>query len=145
MAAPRIYLCATEWIGVLTGEEGSERTRDLIDRAKRGQFEIIGSELLRAEVLSPGALDLLDQSVRIWASVDRRVALRVAEQRIALRSAGWAAGDRRTPDLIHVATAVVAGVEAFISTDPGARSAADHQGLAAYNRPDYPSGEFDLS
>lgn len=133
---PRIYLCATEWVGLLNGEQGAETVQALVDRASAGEFEIVGSELLYAEVLHHDGEALLDRAVRIWAAVDHRVALRTRAARLEAIADGRSA---KTPDLIHVATAELAQVAAFITTDDTCRTLAAHVGVPAFNRGEYPT------
>lgn len=138
----RVYLCATEWIGILRNEAGCGMTQQILD--EHDSYEIFGSELLRAEVLDTGGEELLDAGVRVWVPMTRRVAVRARAMRLEL--AGKAGGSgKHTPDVIHVASALEAGVSAFISTDTTCREVAERFGLTAYDRPEYPAGQLSLT
>jgi hypothetical protein len=138
---PRIYLCATEWLGLLNGEPGARDVQALIDRASKGAFDVVGSELLYVEVLATGSEELLAAGVRTWAALDHRVAMKVREYRLRALSDSRPIKNM-TPDIIHIATAAVADVEAFITSDGACRSLAAYYGLPAYDRGQFPEGEL---
>lgn len=134
---PWIYLCASEWLALLMGEDGAHAVRTLVERSSAGQFDIVGSELLYVEVLAPSGDELLSAGVRTWASLDHRVALRAREFRLRALEDGRSIKGM-TPDIIHIATAAIAGVEAFITNDKACRSLAEHFELEAYDRASIP-------
>jgi predicted nucleic acid-binding protein len=138
---PRIYLCATEWIGVLQDEPNARQVEALIERANNGAYDIVASELLFIEVLAENGDELLRAGVRTWAALDHRVAMKARELRLQAQDNGHQVS-RHTPDLIHIATAHVAGVEAFITTDGKCRTLAEESGLAAYDRGEFPPDEL---
>jgi predicted nucleic acid-binding protein len=111
-------------------------TQALLDRAGGGDWEIVGSILLFAEVLGPGGAELLSGSVRTWVTIERDVIMMVREFRQRAIAEQRSAG--KVPDLIHIATAVLAGAQAFISTDSDCRELAERHGLNAFDRGKYP-------
>lgn len=140
---PPIYLCATEWIGILDSEDGHDGIKTLLVRAKAGHWEIVGSILLFAEVLGQGGAELLNDNVRPWVTIERDVIMMVRDFRQSAKADGLSVG--RIPDLIHIATAVIAGAQAFISTDSKCRDLAERHGLRAFNRGQYPADELPLT
>lgn len=147
---PRIYLCATEWCAVLADEEGAAAVAQLLVRARAGEFEVVGSELLRIEVLNlrtgtsddaDKAEEFLEANVRTWAAMDRRVAGLARALRVEMALAGENLKGM-TPDLIHVATAMVGQVDAFITDDGDCRSVADRARLDSFGRGEYPPGQL---
>lgn len=133
---PRIYLCSSEWLGLLLNEAGARDVQALLSLASTS-YDVVGSELLYVEVLAPGSEALLASGVRTWAAMDHVVAMKVRsfrQQAIASRRSIA----RMTPDLIHIATAAVAGVDAFITSDSRCRELASHFGLSAFDRGEFP-------
>lgn len=139
---PRIYLCSTEWFALLNGEEGSDLVKDLVNRAQKGAFQIVGSQMLRIEVHSEDGRELLNTAVKIWSSVDLRVAERATEIRTYLMNNSDRDFRRQTADIIHLATASIADVEAFITSDQWLRKTAEKFDVPAYDRGGYPVGEM---
>jgi len=123
------------------GEPGAQAVKALVDRAKSGEFDIVGSELLYVEVLAEGSEELLAAGVRTWAAIDHRVAMQVREFRLRALSEERPIRNM-TPDIIHMATAVVAGAEAFITSDTACKALAEYFGLPAFGRGEFPEGEL---
>ena len=134
---PRIYLCSTEWITLLSKQPGYVAVRRLIDRADRGDFEIVGSELLRVEVLGERGLELVENSVHTWVAMDRRAAMRARDFR--LRPDGSTLPGKMTADVIHAASASLAEVEAFITSDGPCTEVAKRFGLFVCSSNEYPA------
>lgn len=143
-AADRIYLCASEWLCLLKDEPQALVVQTLIDRASKGAWDIVGSELLYIEVLHEGSLDLLRTGVRTWAAMDHRIAMRTRELRQQAIDGGRSVSGK-TADLIHIATADVAGAVAFITADEDCRKLATFLGLEAFDRGEFPDDELRLT
>ena len=121
----------------MLNEAGASDVQALLTLATTS-YDIVGSELLYVEVLAPGSEALLASGVRTWAALDHVVAMKVRDFRQQALANGRSVA-RMTPDLIHIATAAVAGVDAFITSDARCRTLAELYGLPAFDRGEFPA------
>lgn len=119
---PLVSLDTMIWIHSIARMAGHEITDRLLLAAADGKIRLVASWVLRAELQSDpaGNVDLrvrdtveeiLDNDAIRWVEVDRRVALAARDlSRSLLRRLGGA-------DAIHLATAVLAEADFFVSVD----------------------------
>lgn len=120
--APLVSLDTMIWIHSIAHMSPHEITDRLLLAAVHGKIRLVASWVLRAELQSDptGEVDvrvrntveeILDNDAIRWVEVDRRVALAARDLSRSLpRRLGGA-------DAIHLATAILAGADYFMSVD----------------------------
>lgn len=116
------YLDSSVYIAFIKNEPGREDSGRILRAAEDGQFRIVASTLVQAEVVRPpGGLitpeaentlrRFFQRDMFVWVEVDLSVARHAAT---LAREHGL-----KPADAIHVATAVLARADAFLAWDGG--------------------------
>jgi predicted nucleic acid-binding protein len=111
--AYRVYLDACCFIDYFTGGATGGVVRQILDLGERGEYEIIASTLLIAEVAKPEPASTISQfftrSVFTWVQVDRRIATDAADL-VRTQSISGA-------DAVHLSTALRMNCSHLFTTD----------------------------